>query len=414
MKPIQVNEQLFGEAAFFQQEDRRAELGKMLGFQRRRVVMGEGAVYNLADECRRLNASKVFLVRDPGIEALEQPVRWILDREGIEITGRFTDIVPNPRVGGVDALAAAVSDASCDAVIAIGGGSTMDTAKVGLCVATCGGSTHDYFGFDQFDKPANWPLIAVPTTSGTGAEVSKVAVIVAEGVKQLVSSDRIEASVALVDPGLTRELPPALTATTALDALGHALECMVSRKSNEIGEAVAREALRAGLPSVERAIAGGGKSSAARYQMSRCSLLAGLLLGPINTGAGHALGYGIEKVSLAKGRPVPHGSAVALALPGVMRHNAARVAANYYYAAGVAGIDLSGSSVEEGAELAADHVDSLRRRHTAFGSLTSAGLDETDIPEMVEVGLRIRRLLEPNPVELTPEQAELIYRDVLL
>ncbi len=413
MKPIQVNEQLFAESAFLSNHARAVELSEMFGFRRRRVLLGEGAVYNLADECRRLNASKVFLVRDPGIEALEQPVRWILDREGIEITGSFTDIVPNPRVSGVDGLAAAVNEVPCDAVIAIGGGSTMDTAKVGLCVATCGGATADYFGFDQFDKPARWPLIAVPTTSGTGAEASKVSVIVSEGVKQIVSSEHIQPSVALVDPVLTRELPPALTAITALDALGHALECMASRKSNDIGDAVAREALQAGLPHMERAIAGGPNASVARYQMSRCSLLAGMLLSPINTGAAHALGYGIEKVSLAKGKQVPHGTAVALVLPGVMRHNAPQVAAKYYYAAGVAGLSLSGKSVEEGTELAANHVDSLRRRHTAFGSLTSAGLDDADIPTMVEVGMSVRRLLDPNPVEVTPEHAAAIYREVL-
>ena len=413
MKPILTNEQLFTDSDFFNHGDRQRELAQMFGFQRRRLLLGEGAVYNLGDECRRLNARKVFLVRDPGIEALEQPLRWILDREGIEITGSFTDIVPNPRVDGVDALAAAVKEAGCDAVIAMGGGSTMDTAKVALCVATCGGSTTDYFGFDLFDKAADWPLIAVPTTAGTGAEASRVSVIVAEGVKQVVSSEHIQPAVAVVDPGLTRELPPLLTAITGLDALGHALECMASRKSNDLGDAVAREALKAGMPNLERAVAGGPNSVEARYQMSRCSLLAGMLLSPVNTGAAHALGYGIEKVSHAKDKPVPHGTAVALVLPGVMRHNAPEVATKYYYAAGVAGIDLAGKSVDEGAQLAADRVDTLRRRHTPFGSLTAAGLSESDIPAMVEIGMSVRRLMDPNPVEVTAADAAAIYRGVL-
>lgn len=414
MKPILVNEQLFDDSSFFDHKDRRAQLSEMFGFQRRRILLGEGAVYHLGHECHRLHARKVFLVRDPGIEALEQPVRWILEREGIEITGTFTDIVPNPRLSGVDALAAAVNEADCDAVIALGGGSTMDTAKVGLCVGTCGGSTSDYFGFDLFDKAPNWPLIALPTTAGTGAEVSRVAVIVAGGVKQVVSSNHIQPAVAIVDPGLTRELPPTLTAITGLDAIGHALECTASRKSNDIGDAVAREALKAGMPFLEKAIACGKNSIAeARYQMSRCSLLAGMLLSPINTGAAHALGYGIEKVSHAQGKPVPHGTAVALMLPGVMRHNAPEVAAKYYYAAAVAGVDLAGKSLEEGADMAADHVDRLRRQHTAFGSLTSAGLSEADIPEMVEIGMSVRRLLDQNPVEVTAEHVEAIYRGVL-
>ena len=413
MTPILVNEQLFEESSFFHHGERMAELTEMLGFERRRILLGEGAVYNLGDECRRLGATRIFLVRDPALEALEQPVRWICDREGIEITGTFTDIVPNPRVEGADALAAALKATPGDAVVALGGGSTLDTAKVGVGVATCGGVTTDYLGFDLFDKPANWPLIAVPTTSGTGSEASRVSVLVAAGVKQAVFSDHIQPSVALVDPGLTRELPPVLTAITALDALGHALECTASRKSNAIGDAVAREALAAGMPFFEPAVAGSANAGEARYQMSRCSLLAGMLLSPINTGGAHALGYGIEKVSHAKGHQVPHGTAVALVLPAVMRHNAPEVAAKYYYAAGVAGIDLAGKSMEEGACLAADRVDLLRRQYTPYGSLTASGLDEADIPQMVEIAMSMRRLLDPNPVAITPEDAAAIYRGVL-
>ena len=147
--------------------------------------------------------------------------------------------------------------------------------------------------------------------------------------------------------------------------------------------------------------------------MSRCSLLAGLLLSPINTGAAHALGYGIEKVSHARGKPVPHGTAVALVLPGVMRHNAPAAGDKYYYAAGVAGIDLSARSREEAVDAAANWIDRLRRRYTPYGSLAAAGLGEKDLPRMVEVGMAVRRLLDPNPVEVTGKDAEAIYRAVL-
>jgi len=146
--------------------------------------------------------------------------------------------------------------------------------------------------------------------------------------------------------------------------------------------------------------------------MARCSLLAGLLLSPINTGAAHALGYGIEKVSGAKGKAVPHGGAVALVLPGVMRHNAPAAADKYYYTAGAAGLDLTGKSREEGVELIAGWLDGLRRVHTPYGSLQEAGLDEVDIPKMVEIAMDVRRLLDPNPVEVTADDAERIYREV--
>ena len=208
-------------------------------------------------------------------------------------------------------------------------------------------------------------------------------------------------------------MPPGLTATTGLDALGHALECTASKKSGPLGDAVARASLAAGMPHLPRAIANGAADPEARLQMCRCSLLAGLLLSPINTGAAHALGYGIEKLSHEKGRPVPHGTAVALVLPGVMEHNAPAAADKYCYAAGAAGLDLRGKSREEGARLAAGWIDDVRRRHTPFATLTDAGLGEDDLPRMIEVALQVRRLLDPNPVEVTAGDAERIYRGVL-
>ena len=413
MKPIQVNEELLSGSGFFALEERRRQLCELFGFDRRRVIMGEGALNGLGEECRRLGAKRVFIVCDPAISQLEELVRTTLELESIELTGSFQEIVPNPTVASVDALAATLREVECDAVIAIGGGSTMDTAKVGLCVGTEGGSSADYLGFDLFAESARWPLIAMPTTAGTGAEASRVAVIATEAGKQAIYSDHIQPKVALVDPRLTRDMPPTLTAITALDALGHALECTASRKSNDVGDAVAREALRCGLPHMTAAIEAGADNLEARYHMAKASLLAGLLLSPINTGAAHALGYGIEKVSYEKGQPVPHGTAVALVLPGVMRHNAPAVASKYYFAAGVAGLQLTGRSQEEGASMAADFVDDMRRRYTPFGSLIAAGLSEADIPRMIEIGMSVRRLLDPNAAEVTPDDADRIYRAVL-
>ena len=131
--------------------------------------------------------------------------------------------------------------------------------------------------------------------------------------------------------------------------------------------------MQAGAAAFVGAIDNGVEDGAARYGMARCALLAGLLLSPINTGAGHALGYGIEKISYERGNPVPHGAAVALVLPGVMRHNAPVAADKYYYAAGVAGLDLKDKSREDGAELAAAWIDNLRRRYTPYTSLSAVG-----------------------------------------
>lgn len=411
MGELQVNEGLLADVAYFADEMRRRRMIEFFGFEQRRVIFGEGALRTLGQECARLGAGRVLLVRDPGIEALEKPVREAM--EGVEVVGVYDDIVPNPTVASVERFAARMGTVECDAVVAVGGGSTLDTVKTGLCVASAGVPVADILGIDLVPGPTRWPLVAVPTTAGTGSEVSRGAVVADEDGKKGVISDYMWPKVAVVDPRMSGGMPPGLTATTGLDALGHALECMASKLTNPIGDAVAREALQAGCPAIIRAIEQGAADPEARRRMARCSLLGGLLLSHINTGAAHALGYGIEKLSAAAGRPVPHGTAVALMLPGVMRHNMPAVADKYYYAAGVAGLDLAGRSLEEGVGMAARWVDDLRRAHTPFGSLRDAGLGEDHIPQMVEVGLSVRRLMDQNPVEVSAEDAAAIYRGVM-
>ena len=128
-----------------------------------------------------------------------------------------------------------------------------------------------HFGFDKFDSSPCAPLVGIPTTAGTGSEVSRVTVVADESGKQALYGDYLQPKAALVDPLLHADLPPLLTAITGLDALGHALECTASKKSNAIGDAVAREALVAGCPAYEAVVVGGGNAGV-RYQMARCKV----------------------------------------------------------------------------------------------------------------------------------------------
>lgn len=412
MKGIQVNGELFSGIEYFAKAEIQRELTAFFKFDQRRVILGEGALEQLGEECRRLGAGRVLLVQDPGVAALGEEVQRVLAEGGIAMTGIFDQIAPNPTVVQVEACALAIAAAGSDAVVALGGGSTIDTVKAAVWVATAGQPIDCFYGFDRIPGPARWPVLAIPTTAGTGSEVSRVSVVADETGKKAVYSDYLTPQVALVDPQLHQGMPASLTAVTGLDALSHALECTASKKSNPLGDAVARESLRAGCPHLLRAIEH-GEDREARYQMARCSLLAGLLLSPINTGAAHALGYGIEKVSAVRERPVPHGAAVALVLPGVMRHNMPAAADKYYFAAGVAGLELKGQSQEEGVRRIAAWLEGVRRTYTPYGSLQQTGLTEAEISPMVEVAMGVRRLLDPNPVEVTPQDAERIYREVL-
>ena len=127
MAGLQVNEGLLADVAYFADERRR--MIEFFGFEQRRVIFGEGALHTLGQECGRLGAGRVFLVRDPGIEALEAPVRAALGE--VEVVGVYDDIVPNPTVDSVDRFAARMGTVECDAVVALGGGSTLDTVKTG-------------------------------------------------------------------------------------------------------------------------------------------------------------------------------------------------------------------------------------------------------------------------------------------
>jgi len=411
MTRVQVNEELLSSNEYFADPHHLREAAAFFKFDQRRVVLGPGALDTLGEECRRLGAGSALLLRDPGVAPLEEMVRQALEKGGVSLAGVYDQVESNPSVASVDRCAAFLRESRAGVLVALGGGSTIDTAKAAACVAEVGGSIAEYVGFDLIPRPARLPLIALPTTAGTGSEASRVSVVADEAGKKAVYSDHLTPRAAIVDPQLSGGMPPGLTAITGLDAIGHALECTASKKSNPIGDAVARESLRAGCPHLVRAIE--KPDPEARLQMARCSLLAGLLLSPINTGAAHALGYGIEKLSAERGRPVPHGAAVALMLPGVMRHNLRAAGEQYYYTAGVAGLDLGGCSREEGARLAAGWIDGLRRRHTPFASLREAGLGRGDIPALAEIALTIRRLLDYNPVPVSREDALRLYEEIL-
>lgn len=262
MGSVQINEDLLSGSAYFAAASQRAALAEMFEFRDRRVVFGAGALAQLADECVRLGAGRVLLVHDPGIAPLVDLVRQALN--GLDVVGAYSEIAPNPSVQSVNACAYALAAADFDVAVALGGGSTMDTAKAALCTAANGGSVADYFGFDLYEKPPRAPLVGIPTTAGTGSEVSRVAVIADATGKKAVYSRYLQPKAALVDPRLHQDLPPVLTAITGLDALGHALECTASTKSNAIGDAVARAALTAGGPAYVQAVVGGDPD--ARYQ----------------------------------------------------------------------------------------------------------------------------------------------------
>ena len=224
MGSVQINEDLLANSAYFAADSRRAALAEMFEFRDRRVTFGAGALSQLADECVRLGAGRVLLIHDPGIAPLVDLVRQALRRLGRG--GHVQRDRAQPFRAERRCLRAhALAVADFDVAVALGGGSTMDTAKSALCTAANGGSVADYFGFDLYEKPPLVPLVGIPTTAGTGSEVSRVAVIADATGKKAVYSSYLQPKAALVDPRLHQR------PTASIDR-DHWLRCPSATPSN--------------------------------------------------------------------------------------------------------------------------------------------------------------------------------------
>lgn len=284
-----------------------------------RILFGPGKVQALSEWVaaaghRALLLSSRTLAQR---EVLGQ-VRRALAAAGVEVTELV--LSGEPTVETVDATTEQARAAGCEVVVALGGGSVVDAGKAVAGLLANGGSALDYLevvGRGQtLTRPA-LPLLAVPTTAGTGAEVTRNAVLSVpeRQVKASLRSPYLLPQVALVDPQLTFSLPPAITASTGLDALTQLLEAYVTRRANPLSDALARAGLQRVVPALRRAY-WKGDDAAARTEMSLASLLSGLALANAGLGAVHGLA-----ASVGGAFPLPHGAACAALLPYVVEQN---------------------------------------------------------------------------------------------
>jgi alcohol dehydrogenase len=286
---------------------------------RTRIIFGIDASVRAGELARELGMKKVLVVTDAGVVAAghAQRVLQSLDEAGVA-TALFDRTRENPTTADVDACLTAAKDAGIDGFVGLGGGSSMDTAKGCNFVLTNGGRMQDYRGLGKALRPM-LPLIAIPTTAGTGSECQSFALIadVETHQKMACGDAKAAARVAILDPALTLSQPPRVAACTGLDALSHALETAVSKKRNALSLAYSREALRlcgSSLPLVLQH----GSNLAARAGMLLGAALGGLAIENSMLGAAHAAANPLT----AHFRLV-HGQAVGLMLPAVIRFNAA-------------------------------------------------------------------------------------------
>lgn len=372
------------------------------------VHFGCGQVRTLPERIKALGARHVFVVTDPGVKAagLADRVMQPLAEAGLVSTlyDRVTaDSGSDLIIEAGDALKAA----GADAVVGIGGGSSLDTAKAVAALATNPGSPFDYLGLHKVKERA-LPNVAIPTTAGTGSEVSLWSVFTDDTrkVKVAIGGIHLFPTIALCDPELTYELPPALTAATGMDALGHAIECFTNNACQPISGALALRAIELIGAHLRGAVLNGA-DRAARYAMMLGSTLAGMAMNPTRLGLAHALAMPLGSGDLK----IPHGLAVAVTLPPVMRFNAPAAADRFVAVTRALGGDAQGRALDTAAK-AADLVADLGAAVGIPTTLAGHGLREAHVADVVEEAMKSGNVVV-NPRRTSKDELTAILRSVL-
>ncbi|KEA64752.1 Alcohol dehydrogenase [Marinobacterium lacunae] len=370
------------------------------------ILCEAGAVARLGAIAREQIGQRIQIVTDAGVVAagLLEPVERALSEAGLDLVV-FDAVVADPPAEVVQCACEQARNARVDGIIGLGGGSSMDVAKLVALLVGGGESLDDIYGVG-IARGKRLPLIQIPTTAGTGSEVTAVSIItVGESEKKGVVAPQLLPDLTLLDAELTLGLPPHVTAATGIDAMVHAIEAYTSKSpnNNPISSILARQALQLLNANIEKAVHQGG-DIAARSAMLLGAMLAGQAFANSPVAAVHALAYPIGGIF-----HVPHGLSNALVLPHVMRFNAAACESAYAELA----VDLlpqaASASSAGRAQLLIEHLAGLCRTLGLQTRLRELGIAQSDLPRMAVDAMKQTRLLVNNPREVDQASALAIY-----
>jgi len=368
---------------------------------------GLGSIQTLADEAKALGMKRPFVVTDSGIVKAGLLERAVAPLKAANLGyAVFDKVAPNPPIATVDEGAAFYASEKCDGIIGFGGGSAMDTAKAIGVVATNGGSILNYEWADPQPIKNRIPsTICVPTTSGTGSEVTLWSVITdpKRHIKFNVGgTPHIGAWVALIDPELTLDLPPAVTAGTGMDALAHAIECYTCAYAQPLPDSVALNAMEY-IAQYLRVAFAQGHNVEARYKMSMAAMLGAMAYGTESAGAAHAMSQSAGGV-----HDVPHGALTARLLAPVMEYNYKGEPQKFARIAQALGEDIRGLGVWDAAEKAVEAVYRLTE-DVEIPTLQELGFKEEEIPMLAEIAFKDPQTIG-NPRDLSLKSYVEIYQ----
>lgn len=375
-----------------------------------KMVAGPNCVEQIADVIAGFEAKSVVIITDEGVwnTGLVEKPKKLLEEAGIQVQV-IHDTPPEPTVDQVAAIFAAAKDFECQAIIGIGGGSSMDTAKIVSLLFTNSVSLRDLVKGKASIKRRGVPTIMVPTTAGTGAEATPNAIVLVpeEELKVGIVSEKMVCDCVLLDPNLTVNLPKHITANTGMDALCHAVECYISKKANPFSDTFALKAVELISRSIRTAYRD-GHNLAAREDMLLGALYGGISIATSSTTAVHALSY-----PLGGKYHIPHGLSNAILLPDVMKFNLDVCEEKFKDIAVAMGIDVTGCTTRQAAEKMIENLYSLIEYLEVTCDLAAKGINEAALDGMVEAAAKVTRLLDNNPKVVTKADMRKIYQKLL-
>jgi choline dehydrogenase len=368
-----------------------------------RLVHGRGAISRLSELTDELGITRPLLVTDPGVAAAGLADRALEHLEGAIV---FDGVRPNPDIALIDQGADLYASAGCDGLVGLGGGSSIDTAKSIGVVARHGGSIAQYeWGHDPIEQRIP-PLVAVPTTAGTGSEVTLWAVVTDHDRKikfNVGGTPLIGAHIALIDPELMLGLPAAVTAATGMDALSHAIECYTCDYHQPFNDAVALNAIEL-VAEWLRVAVDDGSNVEARTQMAHAATLGGMAYGTESAGAAHAMSQSAGGV-----HDCPHGALTARVLGPVMEYNAPADPARHARIARGLGVDTSGMAPLDAALAGVEELYELTD-DVGIPSMEELGFSEDEIPMLARIAFEDPQTIG-NAREVDVAAYEEIYRN---
>jgi alcohol dehydrogenase len=372
-----------------------------------RIIFGPGKIVELGQVAIALGGRRALIVSDPGIVAAGHTPRGVasLEAAGLAVL-LFDGVEENPTTEHVNAGLNLAREFRPDIIIGLGGGSSMDCAKGINFLHSCGGQMRDYWGEGKATGPL-LPMIAVPTTAGTGSETQSFALIsdATTKAKMACGDKRAAFRAAILDPELTLTQPARVTALTGIDALSHAIETYVTKRRTAISQAFSREAWRHLAPNFSRVLTE-PQNLAARAEMQLGACLAGLAIENSMLGAAHALAN-----PLTANYEIVHGEAVALMLPHVIRHNGQNgqnVGSLYRDLLRSTGHADGLADAASAPETLATMVRQLSRAAGLAGTLTECGVAPDRLPDLAASAAK-QWTGTFNPVEITRDGFQRLY-----